>query len=152
MYEGFSTHARYALAVAQALRRDQSREMGETLDLLGGVITNKKIGRLLSAAGLDVSAIPHSNTPSRVSVQKPNQDRWSAKAKEVLEMSLRESLSMKSSRIEVEHLTLAIVNRNSGLPDDLQKEVVAARSRVRSSIFHSLGYDPAMPPDWPMRL
>ncbi len=114
MFEGFSDAAKAAIYAAhEESHRLGASETGAGHLLLGILMTSPRTAGLLDGQGVTVEAVELALCGDReVAPAGRRTDRWSASALNALEMSLRERLALGDPAIEVEHLTLAVVNEN----------------------------------------
>jgi len=171
VFERFTERAQRVVRLAQ----DEARAMGHdhvgTEHLLIGLLREQDGlgGNVLRELGVGVDqaraavlmVVPRGEKAPR------GQIRWTARAKHVLELALREALSLGHSFIGTEHLLLGLVREVEGLGARVLADVGADAEAVRGRIFTLLGGPavvgprarrPSAPParragvDWPAAL
>jgi ATP-dependent Clp protease ATP-binding subunit ClpC len=143
MFERFTERARQVVVLAQ----DEARALGHnhigTEHLLLGLIREEQglAVRVLSDLGVTLNEmrVEVERITGRGEAVETGQIPFTPRAKKVLELSLRESLSLGHNYIGTEHLLLGLVRDREGVA----AQILAARGldadRVRDAVIERLG-------------
>jgi ATP-dependent Clp protease ATP-binding subunit ClpC len=143
MFERFTEDARHVVVLAQ----DEARALGHnwigTEHLLLGLLRQGDgIGGQVLAA-LEITLEDARESVVRV-IGEPTgepvkgQIPFTPRAKKVLELSLREALSLGDNFIDTEHLLLGLIRENEGLAATLLVELGSDAETIRNEIIRSL--------------
>lgn len=150
VYEGFDEGARSAIGVAQDCSRRKGAVAAGADHLLVGVASgNCQVAGLLRVAGVTPEAVMAA-LPEGPPIVGERSDRWTARAKLALEMSLRERLAAGDAAIGVGHLALAVLNDACSEAAEVLRLLGVAGSGLRERL-RSQGHVPSgcVPPSWP---
>jgi ATP-dependent Clp protease ATP-binding subunit ClpC len=142
MFARFTERARQVVVLAQdearALRHDY---IGTEHLLLGLLREEEGLGaRVLRGLGIEIDAV-RAIVRSRVGEgeqEASGQIPFTAHAKQTLELSLREALSLGHQFIGTEHLLLGFVRRGEGIGIDILEQLGASPTVVREEVIRML--------------
>ena len=148
MFERFTERARQVVVVAQ----DEARALGHnyigTEHILLGLLREEEglAARVLES--LDVTAEEVRAQVKRLVGQEDEQIvtgqiPFTPRAKKVLELALREALSLKHSYIGPEHILLGVVRENDGVAARILLDFGADAETIRAQTMAMLGGGPA---------
>jgi ATP-dependent Clp protease ATP-binding subunit ClpA len=149
MFERFTERARQVIVLAQDEARTLEHDYIGTEHLLLGLLREQDgvAGRLLSSLGITIDDVRSQvlrivGTGDEVaSGQMP----FTPRAKRVLELALREALSLGHDYIGTEHLLLGLVREHDGVAARI---LLGFDADLRARVLHALGWGPevATPP------
>jgi ATP-dependent Clp protease ATP-binding subunit ClpC len=117
MFERFTDRSRRVLVYAQDQARDLNDAFIGTEHILLGLILEADgvAAKVLSSAGVTYDAVREKVKETKVAVADatPGAPPFTARAKKVLELSLREALQLGHSYIGTEHILLGLVREGS---------------------------------------
>jgi hypothetical protein len=145
VFERFTERARHAVVLAQ----DEARALGHayigTEHLLLGLLREQEglAARALEQLGLSVEGVRAHVTEiiGRGEGQPVGQVPFTPRAKKVLELALREALSLGHGYIGTEHVLLGLVREDEGVASRVLLEYDATAEHVRSIVAAELGVD-----------
>jgi ATP-dependent Clp protease ATP-binding subunit ClpA len=142
MFERFTERARQVVVLAQEEARDMAHSHIGTEHILLGLLREEGglAGRVLSSLEVNLEAVraevvrlvPGGNE------QMAGQIPFTPRAKQVLELALREALSLGHNYIGTEHILLALVRENGGILPTLLTERVEPQA-IRDAAHKQLG-------------
>jgi ATP-dependent Clp protease ATP-binding subunit ClpC len=155
MFERFTERARQVVVLAQdearALRHDY---IGTEHLLLGLLREEEGLGaRVLGRLGIEIDAV-RAVVRSRVGEgeeEASGQIPFTPHAKETLELSLREALSLGHKFIGTEHLLLGFVRQGEGIGVEILEQLGASPAAVREEVLRMLGGPGRSSPTPPQR-
>jgi ATP-dependent Clp protease ATP-binding subunit ClpC len=142
MFERFTDRARSVLVLAQEEARLLNHSFIGTEHILLGLVRQEDAisGKVLASFGLTLDSVRHQvdetvGTADALEPQPPSgSPPFTARAKKVLELSLREALQLGHSYIGTEHIFLGMVREGEGVGArvlvSLGVDLAAARQRV----------------------
>jgi ATP-dependent Clp protease ATP-binding subunit ClpC len=145
MFERFTDRSRRVLVYAQDQARDLNDAFIGTEHILLGLILEADgvAAKVLSSAGITYDAVREKVKETKVAVAAPGAPPFTARAKKVLELSLREALQLGHSHIGTEHILLGLVREGSDegaqVLLDLGIELVQLRENVLQLISGQSG-------------
>jgi predicted enzyme related to lactoylglutathione lyase len=149
MFERFTERARQVVVLAQ----DEARALGHnyigTEHLLLGLLREQEgvAAHVLAALGADIGAARGrvAAIVGRGEEVRLGQVPFTPRAKKVLELSLKEALTLGYNYIGTEHILLGLVRENEGIGARVLLEMGIDRTAVRESVMLS-GREPALRP------
>ncbi len=155
MFERFTERARQVVVIAQ----DEARTLGHnyigTEHLLLGLIREQDgmAARALSVLGVTEEAARRQVAAMVVQgdAAATGQIPFTRRAKDVLELALREALSLGHNYIATEHILLGLVRENQGIGAQVLRDLGAAPDRVRGEILPLLAGPSRSPSTHPSR-
>jgi ATP-dependent Clp protease ATP-binding subunit ClpC len=147
VFERFTERARQVVVLAQdearALRHDY---IGTEHLLLGLLREEEGLGaRVLESLGVTLDAV-RAEVVQRVGVggdpPSTGQIPFTPHAKEALENSLREALSLKHNFIGTEHVLLGLAEASSGVGVEILQHLGSGPERVREAVLPAIGGAP----------
>jgi len=146
MFERFTERARRVVVLAQEESRLLSHNYIGTEHLLLGLLAEREgvAARALEALGVTLDA-------ARELVEEiigPGQQQQSGhipftpRAKKILELSLREALTMHSEVIDTEHLLLGLVDEGDGVGAQILQRLGATAAAVREAVGSAAAAEP----------
>ena len=132
----------------RALGLDAATVRADVETILGG--TPQGDAEALRAIGIDLDEVLSAATeafgPDRVSQAMHGRGRrgilgapaFTRRSKKVMDLSLREALSLKHNYIGTEHLLLAIVREGEGVAAQILSRRTPGLTAVRASVMHTL--------------
>jgi ATP-dependent Clp protease ATP-binding subunit ClpA len=156
VFERFTERARQVVVLAQDEARVLKHNYIGTEHLLLGVLREEEGLGARVLEGLDVTLEEVRSQVSRIvgEGEEPlvtGQIPFTPRAKKVLELSLREAMSLRHNYIGTEHILLGIVRENEGVAARILLDFDAGAETVRNEVFRMLsgpGKRPPGPP-WP---
>jgi ATP-dependent Clp protease ATP-binding subunit ClpC len=142
MFERFTERARQVVVLAQDEARALKHNYIGTEHLLLGLMREEEglAARVLESLGLSVEEVRAQ--VARIVGQgdelSTGQIPFTPRAKEILELSLREALSMQHNYIGTEHILLGLVRENQGVASRIMDEYGATAEVVRDKIIRML--------------
>jgi ATP-dependent Clp protease ATP-binding subunit ClpC len=142
MFERFTERARYVVVLAQDEARTLIHNYIGTEHILLGLLREEHgpAARVLGSLGITVEEV-------RAQVVRivglgdeatAGQIPFTPRAKKVLELALREALSLGHNYIGTEHILLGLVRENEGVAARILLDLDADDDRIRSEIMHLL--------------
>jgi ATP-dependent Clp protease ATP-binding subunit ClpC len=147
VFERFTERARQVVVLAQDEARTLKHDYIGTEHLLLGLLREEEglAARVLGALGItqeaaraQVAGIVGTGTEI-----KTGQVPFTRRAKEVLELALREALSLGHNYIGTEHILLGMVRENGGVGAQVLGDLGADADRVRAEVLTELSPGPA---------
>ncbi len=161
MFERFTERARQVVVLAQEEARDLKHNYIGTEHLLLGLLREGDgvAARVLSA--LDVSLEDVRGTIMRIVGEGEHESQgqipFTPRAKKVLELALREALSLGHNYIGTEHILLGLVRESEGVAARVLADLEADADRIRQEVMRVLsgpsrrpakaGRRPPVPPE-----
>jgi ATP-dependent Clp protease ATP-binding subunit ClpC len=143
MFERFTERARRAVVLAQEEARELHHSHIGTEHLLLGLLREQDgiASRVLGELGLAVEDVRADvlRIVGRGDDASSGQIPFTPDAKRVLELALREALTIGHNYIGTEHLLLGIARDDRGVACDLLRSRGVDGERVREAIFSALG-------------
>src|SRR5437870_9781807 len=147
MFERFTERARQVVVLAQEEARTLKHNYIGTEHILLGLLREEEGLAAHVLESLDI-------TVERVRAQvvrivgpgdevTPGQIPFTPRAKKVLELALREALSLGDNYIGTEHLLLGLARENEGVAARILLGVDVDADRIRSEVISTLGGEPA---------
>ena len=159
MFERFTERARQVVVFAQDEARGLKHNYIGTEHLLLGLLREEQgiAARVLGELGVTIEE-------ARAQVARivgpgdevtPGQIPFTPRAKKVLELALREALSLGDNYIGTEHLLLGLARENEGVAARILLGVDVDADRIRSEVISTLGGERARevgfgPGRWPL--
>lgn len=149
MFERYTERARLAVVEAQTQAMSMKHAYVGTEHLLLGLMvdTDTLAGEVLETLGLTfegtrakVLAIVGEGDDESVA-----QIPFTARARKVLELALREALSMGHNFVGTEHLLLGLVRENEGIAAKVLRDAGAEAEQIRNEIIRRLSGAPRKP-------
>ncbi|WP_219417129.1 Clp protease N-terminal domain-containing protein [Pseudonocardia nigra] len=142
MFERFTGEARRVVVLAQEQARDLGHNYIGTEHLLLGVVhlpDDVGVRRALDRLGCTASAV-RAAAEQMIGCGEPTTGRsghipFTPRAKEVLELSLREALRRGDNHIGPEHLVLAILTEGRGVAAKILTQVGGPSSEIRAAVI-----------------
>jgi ATP-dependent Clp protease ATP-binding subunit ClpC len=142
MFERFTDRARQVVVLAQ----DEARALGHnyigTEHILLGLLREEEglARRVLEALDITVEEVRGLvvQTVGQGDEAVTGQIPFTPRAKRVLELALRESLSLKHDYIGTEHLLLALVREGEGIAAEILREFDADADKIRTEVIRWL--------------
>jgi hypothetical protein len=155
-FERFAPRASKVMALAQEEARRLRHAYVGTEHLLLGLLRDDQgiAGRALESVGIELDAVrarveeivgPGTEEP-------PQQLAFTARAKKVLELALRETLALGHDFIGGEHLLLGLVAEGEGVGARVVGELCRGPETVRDAVLRLLAEEPAAAPYRVLRL
>jgi ATP-dependent Clp protease ATP-binding subunit ClpC len=149
MFERFSDPARRVVVLAQEEARELDHQRVGTEHMLLGLLgeADSLAGRALGSLGIEpvtvrqqvMEGVGRGDSPS------PRRIPFSARAKKVLELSLREALALDHEYIGTEHILLGIVREGEGLAAKILVGLGVDLSNLRARVLELLAAEEAKP-------
>ena len=161
MFERFTQRARHAIALAQEEARDLRCDHVVTEHLLVGLVREKQglAAEVLESEGATADRVRDQLAVIADVGEQAGADHipFAANAKQVLELALRESLSLADNYIGTEHILLGLLRQRDATtirilvdcgsdPGRIRTEVVGRLPRVEGPVED--GVEPAIDPGW----
>ncbi len=139
MFERFTERARQVVVLAQDEARALRHNYIGTEHLLLGLLREEEgIGaQVLRGFGIEIDAV-RALIRSRIGEgdnDPAGQIPFTAHAKQTLELSLREALSLGHNSIGTEHLLLGFVRRDEGVGVDILEQLGASPAAIRDEVM-----------------
>ncbi len=142
MFERFTDRARRVLVLAQEEARELNHAFIGTEHILLGLIREGEgvAFKALDALGVSFDAVREKveeaiGTPGNATAGSPP---FTPRAKKVLELSLREALSLGHSYIGTEHMLLGLVRESDGVAAQVLEGLGADPARVRNQVMQMM--------------
>jgi ATP-dependent Clp protease ATP-binding subunit ClpC len=143
VFERFTERARQVVTLAQEEARGLKHNYIGTEHILLGLLREKEGLAARVLASLDVTLEEVRAQVARIVGQgdevTTGQVPFSPRAKKVLELSLREALSLGHDYIGTEHLLLGLVRENGGLATTILLDLGAGPDTIRDVVIGALG-------------
>ena len=150
MFERFTEPARQVVVLAQNEARGLRHNYIGTEHLLLGLLREREGLAAQALASLGVRCEELRSEVGRIIGEgeevTTGQIPFTPRAKKVLELSMREALSLGHDYIGTEHLLLAIVRENEGVAARILLDSGADADKVRSAVLSAAGTE--MPPGY----
>jgi ATP-dependent Clp protease ATP-binding subunit ClpC len=143
VFERFTDRARQVVVLAQEEARAFKHDYIGTEHLLLGLlrVEDGVAARVLGTLGVTAEAVR--SQLARIvgpgTEATHGQIPFTPRAKKVLELSLREALSIGHNYIGTEHILLGLARENDGVAAQIMLELGAGTERVREEVFAVLG-------------
>ncbi len=153
MFERFTDEARHVVVLAQdEARRLQHNYIG-TEHLLLGLLgePDSTAGRVLQQFGMSLDQAREEvlGKVGRGKRQLNGHIPFTPRSKKVLELALREALTLGSASIGTEHILLGVVRQAEGPATEIIAEHAGDLAKVRAAVFQAVPAQPAAPgPRW----
>jgi len=151
VFERFTDRARQAIVLAQDEARALKHNYIGTEHLLLGLLRdeNSTAGKVLASLGIRLEEVR--GQVGRIVGQGEEaaigQIPFTPRGKKVLELSLREALSLQHDYIGPEHILLGLARENEGVAARILLDFGVDAERIRSAVGEKLGVEvPARPP------
>ena len=150
MFERFTQQARQVVVLAQEEARGLKHDHIGTEHILLGLLREEEglAGRVLES--LDVSLECVREQVVRIvgfGEQEPaGQIPFTPRAKKVLELALREALSLGPMSVDTEHILLGIVRENEGIAARILRDFDADSEKIRNRVIGMLPATAPQPP------
>lgn len=142
MFERFTEKARQAIVLAQDEARAFQHTSIDTEHLLLGLMCEGTGLAATTLTGLDLTEDDVRSSIKRISGKGPEvvtgQVPFTARAKKVCELSLREALSLGHNYIGTEHVLLGLVRENEGTGMSILLDFEIDAEKVRNEIIRQL--------------
>jgi ATP-dependent Clp protease ATP-binding subunit ClpC len=149
VFERFSERARQVVVLAQDEARLLKHNYIGTEHILLGLLREEEGLAARVLEGLDIELNEVRAQVARVVGQgdeaTTGQIPFTPRAKKVLELSLREALSLNHNYIGTEHVLLGLVRENEGVAARILLNLGADSERVRNAVIESLGKEVPRP-------
>ncbi len=142
MFERFTERARYVVVLAQDEARTLKHNYIGTEHILLGLLREEEglAARVLDSLGITVEEVRAQvvrivglgGEPAEANIP------FTPRAKKMLELALREALSLGHDYIGTEHILLGLVRENEGVAARILLDFDADDERIRSEIMHVL--------------
>jgi ATP-dependent Clp protease ATP-binding subunit ClpA len=142
MFERFTERARYVVVLAQDEARTLKHNYIGTEHILLGLLREEEglAARVLRSFGITLEEVRAQ--VARIIGQgvevTAGQIPFTPRAKKVLELALREALSLGHNYIGTEHILLGLVRENDGVGARILRDFGADADKIRSEIMHVL--------------
>src|SRR5919201_1427097 len=154
MFERFTERARQAIVLAQEEARALKHNYIGTEHILLGLFREETGGAAKVLDSLNVSADEVREEVARIighgDEETTGQIPFTPRAKKVLELSLREALSLSHNYIGTEHVLLALVRVNDGVAARILLDFGADAETVRNAVMRQMHVTP--PTDYEQRV
>jgi ATP-dependent Clp protease ATP-binding subunit ClpC len=142
MFERFTERARQVVVLAQDEARAMRHDYIGTEHLLLGLLREEEgLGaRVLRGFGIEVDAV-RAVVRSRIGegdAEPAEQIPFTTHAKQTLELSLREALSLGHNHIGTEHVLLGFVRRGEGIGVEILEQLGASPASVHEEVIRML--------------
>jgi ATP-dependent Clp protease ATP-binding subunit ClpC len=152
VFERFTERAHLVVALAQEEARALKHNYIGTEHILLGLLREEEgiAARVLESLDIAVEEVRAQvvRTVGRGEEVTTGQIPFTPRTKKVLDLALREGLSMGHHHIGTEHILLGIVREDNGVAADILRGLDADTPKVRDEILRQLG---GMPPPAPAR-
>ena len=156
MFERFTERARQVVVLAQGEAQALRHNYIGTEHLLLGLLREEEGLAARVLEGLDISLDEARTQVERVVGRgdedvRPGMIPFTPRAKKVLELSLREAMSLGHNYIGTEHVLLGLVRENEGVAAQILRDFDADAQTIRNGVLRKLaGPAPGKPePDLP---
>ena len=142
VFERFTERARQAVVLAQDESRGLKHNYIGTEHILLGLLREEEgvAARVLESLGITIDRVREQivrivgSGEEEISVQIP----FTPRAKKVLELALREALSLSHNYIGTEHILLGLVRENEGVAARILLDFDADPEKIRNSVIRML--------------
>src|SRR5437763_1036709 len=145
MFERFTERARQVVVLAQEEARELKHNYIGTEHILLGLLREEEGLAARVLAELDVTLERVRDEVGKIVGQgdevTSGQIPFTPRAKKMLELSLREALSLGHNYIGTEHVLLGLVRENEGVAARILLDVGADAEKVRDTVVRMLGAD-----------
>ena len=152
MFQRFSKRATHVVRLAQEEARSLKHNYIGTEHILLGLLREEEgiAARTLAKLGVTIDEVREQldQIVGRGDEVTTGQIPFTPRAKKVLELALREALSLGHNHIGTEHLLLGLARENEGVAARILLDLGADEERIRTAVVETLG--PAMPRPRPM--
>jgi ATP-dependent Clp protease ATP-binding subunit ClpA len=149
MFQRFTERARQVVVLAQDEARQLRHNYIGTEHILLGLLREEEgiAARVLRQLGIreDEVRAQVARIVSEVDEVTTGQIPFTPRAKKVLELALRESVSLGHSFIGTEHILLGLVRENEGVASRILLDFDADAEKIRHEIIRMLSGGPASP-------
>ena len=139
VFERFTERARHVVQLAQEEARTLKHDYIGTEHILLGLLREEQglAARVLQGLGITVEHVRTQvlTTVGSGEAVTTGQIPFTPRAKKVLELALREALSLSQDHIGTEHILLGLVDENEGLGARLLLDLGAPPDRIRSAVL-----------------
>ncbi len=149
MFERFTERARQVVVLAQAEAAALKHNYIGTEHILLGLLREEDglAARVLESIGIDIEEV---RTRVRAAVAEGDelvtgQIPFTPRAKRVLELALREALSLGHNYLSTEHVLLGLARENNGVAARVLESFGADADLIRDRILHALGGEALQP-------
>jgi ATP-dependent Clp protease ATP-binding subunit ClpC len=146
VFERFTENARQVVVLAQDEARTLKHNYIGTEHLLLGLVRQKDTAAQRALASLGITLEQIRSEVGRIvgEGQRPafGQIPFTARAKKVLELSLREAVALGHNYIRPEHILLGVVREDEGVAMRILLHAGTQPETIRHAIFRILGSDP----------
>src|SRR4051794_28467334 len=143
MFERFTERARQVVVLAQEEARTLKHNYIGTEHILLGLLREEEglAARVLESLDITVERVRAQVVRIVGSGEEvtSGQIPFTPRAKKVLELSLREALSLGQNWIDTEHILLGLVRENGGFAARVLLDFNADSEKIRNEIFRTLG-------------
>ncbi len=154
MFERFTERARQVVVLAQEEARAFKHNYIGTEHVLLGLLREEEgiAARVLESLDITVEEVRAQvvQTVGRGEEVTTGQIPFTPRAKKVLNLALREALSLGHNYVGTEHILLGIVREGNGVAIDILRDLDADAPKVRDKVLRQLGGAPRPAP--PRRL
>jgi ATP-dependent Clp protease ATP-binding subunit ClpA len=146
MFERFTPRARRAVVLAQEEARLLNHNYIGTEHILLGLLAERESVAARALSSLDIS-LGAAREQVREIIGEGQQSPsghvpFTPRAKKVLELSLREALSLHSDTIGTEHLLLGLITEGEGVGAQILERLGAPAETVRETVLEVAGAEP----------
>jgi ATP-dependent Clp protease ATP-binding subunit ClpC len=155
MFERFAEEARQVVVLAQDEARALEHNYIGTEHLLLGLIREEEGVAARVLASLRVTLGEARNRVRQLigtgEEVRTGQIPFTPRAKKILELSLKESLSLRHEFIGTEHILLGLAREGEGVANQILLELGADSNAIRNAVFAELGAEPPSESWWTRR-
>jgi ATP-dependent Clp protease ATP-binding subunit ClpC len=142
MFERFTQHARQVVVLAQEEARALKHNYIGTEHILLGLVREEEDLAARVLESLDITVEPVRAQVIRIVAAgdevTPGQIPFTPRAKKVLELALREALSLGHNHIGTEHILLALTRENEGVAARILLDFDADSEKIRNEVIRTL--------------
>jgi ATP-dependent Clp protease ATP-binding subunit ClpC len=146
MFERFTTESRRAIVMAQEEARLLNHNYIGTEHILLGLLAEDEGDAARALASLNVTLQAAREQVREIIGEGPQEAQghipFTPRAKKVLELSLREALSLHSEVIGTEHLLLGLITEGDGVGAQILDRLGAPAETVRETVLELAGAEP----------
>ena len=146
MFERFTERARRVVVLAQEESRLLSHNYIGTEHLLLGLLAEQEGVAARALESLNVTLTRHASRSRRSSGRGSRQPHghipFTPRAKKILELALREALTMGSEVIDTEHLLLGLIDEGDGVGAQILQRLGATAQAVREAVARLINAEP----------
>ena len=139
MFERFTERARQVVVLAQSEARALKHNYIGTEHILLGLLREEEglAARVLSSLGITVEEVRAQivRVVGEGDEVTAGQIPFTPRAKKVLELSLREALSVGDNYIDTEHILLGVVRENEGVASRILFDLDADAAKIRNEVL-----------------